>query len=218
LKGPERAPSLPWRSAGGGGYLAAGGAGVLVDQPFLPCIATEGELRVVMMGGAAVELLLKRPKRGGLSATLGSGARYERFAVGAPRFAALVRRFVDTDVRQVMAALGLGGCALPLLWTADFIKRGGEGRDEDEKEEKEKEGRCNGQGAGEDGSLAAMAAPPPEPSLPAGLNTGLSAYAVGEFNCSCVGFTQQLHLAGRVAREAIAITTAAAAARRELRI
>ena len=39
------------------------------------------------------------------------------------------------------------------------------------------------------------------------MDDGSDTYLVGEFNCSCVGITQQLHLAGPVADAAIKITT-----------
>ena len=41
---------------------------------------------------------------------------------------------------------------------------------------------------------------------------GKDTYFVGEFNCSCVGITQQLHLAGKVAEAAIRISSTAAPA------
>uniref|UniRef100_A0A7S2KTG6 DUF6815 domain-containing protein n=1 Tax=Leptocylindrus danicus TaxID=163516 RepID=A0A7S2KTG6_9STRA len=148
-----------WHSSGDGKYLEGGiekGA-MLVDQRFLPRIV-EGEVRCMMIGDKLVELIHKKPKAGGLSATLQSGAVYTKYPPDAPEFENLVANF-KLDLPRIMEAFGISDQPLPLLWTADYIF--GE-KDED----------------------------------------GKDTFHVGEFNCSCVGITQQLHLAELVGETA----------------
>uniref|UniRef100_A0A6U2PK73 DUF6815 domain-containing protein n=1 Tax=Leptocylindrus danicus TaxID=163516 RepID=A0A6U2PK73_9STRA len=148
-----------WHSSGDGKYLEGGiekGA-MLVDQRFLPRIV-EGEVRCDMVGDKLVELIHKKPKAGGLSATLQSGAVYTKYPPDAPEFENLVANF-KLDLPRIMEAFGISDQPLPLLWTADYIF--GE-KDED----------------------------------------GKDTFHVGEFNCSCVGITQQLHLAELVGETA----------------
>jgi len=149
-----------WDSKGHGRYLEGGIAAgaMLVDQRFLPRIV-EGEVRVLMIGPNIVELVHKIPKAGGVSATLQSGAIYTKHTPDAPKFASLVANFKQ-DLPKIMAAFGLEGQPLPLLWTADYIF----------------------------GELDA---------------DGNDTFYVGEFNCSCVGITQQLELATLVGETAV---------------
>ena len=65
-------------------YLEGGAeqGGQLIDQAFMPRIS-EGEVRVLMIGDTPVEILHKKPKEGGVSATLKSGAVYTKFAPNA---------------------------------------------------------------------------------------------------------------------------------------
>eukprot|EP00816_Leptocylindrus_hargravesii_P013010 CAMPEP_0196803066 /NCGR_PEP_ID=MMETSP1362-20130617/2504_1 /TAXON_ID=163516 /ORGANISM="Leptocylindrus danicus, Strain CCMP1856" /LENGTH=520 /DNA_ID=CAMNT_0042174493 /DNA_START=231 /DNA_END=1793 /DNA_ORIENTATION=+ len=148
-----------WHSSGDGKYLEGGiekGA-MLVDQRFLPRIV-EGEVRCMMIGDNLVELIHKKPKAGGLSATLQSGAIYTKYPPDAPEFENLVANF-KLDLPRIMEAFDISDQPLPLLWTADYIF--GE-KDED----------------------------------------GKDTFHVGEFNCACVGITQQLHQAKLVGETA----------------
>jgi len=149
-----------WKSTGNGRYLEGGvekGA-MLVDQRFLPRIV-EGEVRVMMVGPNIIELIHKKPKEGGLSATLQSGAVYTKYKPSAPEFCNLVKNF-KADLPNIMKSFGIGDQPLPLLWTADYIF--GE-KDDD----------------------------------------GNDTFYVGEFNCSCVGITQQLYQADIVGKTAV---------------
>jgi len=99
-------------------YLEGAG-GQLVDQKFLPRIV-EGEVRVLMIGETPVELIHKKPVGGGISATMGSGARYVTYPPNDAKFELLMSTFM-ADLPKLMDALGLTGKPLPLIWTADFI-------------------------------------------------------------------------------------------------
>lgn len=101
------------------GEMQLAGGGEVVDQAFMPRIA-EGEVRVMFVGDTPVEILHKKPREGGVSATLKSGAVYTRFAPEDPAFARLMRSF-SKDVPRLLPSLGLDGHPMPLLWTADFI-------------------------------------------------------------------------------------------------
>eukprot|EP01024_Parvocaulis_polyphysoides_P038588 TRINITY_DN346_c0_g2_i1.p1 TRINITY_DN346_c0_g2~~TRINITY_DN346_c0_g2_i1.p1 ORF type:complete len:395 (-),score=38.36 TRINITY_DN346_c0_g2_i1:1118-2302(-) len=127
----------------------------VVDQKFLKRIS-EGEVRLLMIQDQLVEIVHKKPKEGGISATLKSGAQYVTYPPDAPEFAHLVYQFLNKDLHLIMPAIGLQNESLPLIWTADFIPTEDTG-----------ESDCG--------------------------------YAVGEFNCSCVGITQQLHLSSIIA-------------------
>jgi hypothetical protein len=149
-----------WESTGRGRYLDGGveAGAMLVDQRFLPRIV-EGEVRCMMIGPNLVELIHKKPKEGGLSATLQSGAVYTNYKPDAPEFASLVENF-QHDMPKIMSCFGMEDQPLPLLWTADYIFG--------------------------------------EPDA-----TGRDTFYIGEFNCTCVGITQQLVLADLVATTAI---------------
>ena len=45
------------------------------------------------------------------------------YAADVPDYVRLEDQFVNRDIPAVMPALGLGGEALPLLWTGDFIPK-----------------------------------------------------------------------------------------------
>jgi len=92
----------------------------LIDQAFMPRI-TEGEVRILMVGETPVEILHKKPKEGGVSATLKSGATYTKYAPDAPEFQRLMHSFIDRDLHNLLKVLGMEDQPLPLLWTADFI-------------------------------------------------------------------------------------------------
>lgn len=74
----------------------AGENGLLVDQRFLPRIV-EGEVRVLMILDRPVYVVHKKPAEGQLSATLFSGARWER-APGGVGIMRQVRRRVSPAV------------------------------------------------------------------------------------------------------------------------
>jgi len=103
-------------------YLRGEGSkegGGLVDQAFMPRII-EGEVRVMYVGDTPVEIVHKKPREGGLSATLKSGAVYTRHSPDDPIFHRLMKSF-SRDIPHLLPSLGLQDHPLPLLWTADFI-------------------------------------------------------------------------------------------------
>lgn len=110
-----------WTTTSGGKYfdggLAAGA--MVVDQRFLPRIV-EGEVRCLMVGSDLVEIVHKKPKEGGLSATLQSGATYTKYSPDDTKFTTLVKNFKD-DIPYIMESFGMSDQPLPLLWTADYI-------------------------------------------------------------------------------------------------
>ena len=64
-----------WDSTGEGRHFDGGleAGSMIVDQRFLPRIV-EGEIRCLFVGSELVEIVHKKPKEGGLFATLASGA------------------------------------------------------------------------------------------------------------------------------------------------
>ena len=52
-------------------------------------------MRVLFIGGKPVEIVHKKPKSGGLSATLKSGAVYTRYEPDDPTFGRLMHSFVN---------------------------------------------------------------------------------------------------------------------------
>jgi hypothetical protein len=117
-----------WTSLGNGQYFDGGveAGAMLVDQRFLPRIV-EGEVRCLMIGSELIELVHKKPKEGGVSATLQSGAIYTKYSPDDPTFKSLVENF-RSDVPHLMDAFGFSNQALPLIWTADYIF--GDGNDQ----------------------------------------------------------------------------------------
>jgi hypothetical protein len=110
-----------WASTGVGRYFEGGIAAgsMMVDQRFLPRI-TEGEVRCLFVGSELVEIVHKKPREGGLSATLASGAIYTKYSPDDEKFSKLVEHLKD-DVPRIMDAFGMADRPLPLLWTADYI-------------------------------------------------------------------------------------------------
>lgn len=149
-----------WESTGTGKYLEGGveSGAMLVDQRFLPRVV-EGEVRCLMVGQKLVGIVHKKPKEGGYSATLQSGAVYTSYEPDAPEFESLVKAF-KSDLPKIMTSFGIADQQLPLLWTADFMYG-----------DKDKQGK--------------------------------DSFYVGEFNCACVGITQQLHFADLVGKTAV---------------
>lgn len=113
--GPE------WTTISNGKYFEGGlqAGAMVVDQRFLPRIV-EGEVRCLMVGSELVEIVHKKPKEGGLSATLQSGAMYTKYAPDHLKFAKLVKNFKE-DIPHIMACFNMSDQPLPLLWTADYI-------------------------------------------------------------------------------------------------
>ena len=110
-----------WTSTGQGRYFEGGievGA-MMVDQRFLPRIV-EGEVRCLFVGSELVDIVHKKPKEGGLSATLASGAIYTKYAPDAEKFASLVGH-LKKDVPRIMESFDMSDRPLPLLWAADYI-------------------------------------------------------------------------------------------------
>merc|ERR1719420_1744195 len=109
-----------WKSTFPGKYLEGGkeAGGQLVDQRLLPRIK-EGEVRMQMVKDELFAIIHKKPKEGGLSA-VGGIADYTFYEPDAPEFAAL-KAALYKDIPKMMAAMGLSGEPLPILWTADFI-------------------------------------------------------------------------------------------------
>ena len=81
----------------------------VLDQRHLDGV---GDVRCVMMGGACLELHVS------------AAGRPVKFAPSDGMYAPLVARW-EADAAQLMAALGVGGQPLPLLWTADFVASSG---------------------------------------------------------------------------------------------
>mmetsp|Transcript_6842 Transcript_6842/g.9981 ORF Transcript_6842/g.9981 Transcript_6842/m.9981 type:complete len:516 (-) Transcript_6842:182-1729(-) len=115
------AKSGEWASVGKGRYLEGGleAGAMLVDQRFLPRIV-EGEVRCTMVGTKLISLVHKKPKAGGVSATLKSGAIYTSYEPDDPLFSDLVSKF-RADLPHIRECFGVEDQPLPLLWTADFI-------------------------------------------------------------------------------------------------
>lgn len=110
-----------WTTTSNGRYFEGGLASgaMVVDQRFLPRIV-EGEVRCLMVGSELVEIVHKKPKEGGLSATLQSGAIYTTYSPQDAKFAKLVSNF-KADIPYIMECFNMGDQPLPLLWTADYI-------------------------------------------------------------------------------------------------
>lgn len=110
-----------WTTLSNGKYFEGGleAGAMVVDQRFLPRIV-EGEVRCLMVGSELVEIVHKKPKEGGLSATLQSGALYTKYAPDHAKFEKLVKNFKD-DLPHIMSSFGMSDQPLPLLWTADYI-------------------------------------------------------------------------------------------------
>ena len=170
-----------WASKGTSKYPEGGKAagGQLVDQRFCPRIV-EGEVRLLMVRDSLYQIVHKKPREGGMSAvgTLVDAPSY--FEPDAPEYAALRNRFVSTDLPKLKRSLGLENEPLPLLWTADFIPRDGDG-DGDEHSEECPE-RKSDENEDEDAS--------------ASFSANVTEWSVGEFNCSCVGVSPFLAAAG----------------------
>lgn len=113
--------SREWTTTGSGRYFEGGIAAgaMVVDQRFLPRIV-EGEVRCLMVGSELVEIVHKKPKEGGLSATLQSGAIYTKYLPDDPKFSKLVKNF-KADIPHMMDSFDMSDQPLPLLWTADYI-------------------------------------------------------------------------------------------------
>lgn len=114
-------PSCAWTTTSDGKYFEGGLAAgaMVVDQRFLPRIV-EGEVRCLMVGSELVEIVHKKPKEGGLSATLQSGAIYTKYSPDDPKFTKLVENF-KSDIPHIMDSFDMSDQPLPLLWTADYI-------------------------------------------------------------------------------------------------
>lgn len=110
-----------WTSTGDGRYFDGGveAGAMLVDQRFLPRIV-EGEVRCLLIGSDLIEIIHKKPKDGGISATLKSGAVYTRYTPNDIKFTKLVQN-LDTDLPKIMEKFGYEDRPLPLLWTVDYI-------------------------------------------------------------------------------------------------
>ena len=94
-----------------------GPSGMLLDMPFLERIK-EGEIRVFMLRGKAVNVVHKKPAEGAdsFSATLFSGAKYRDDPPSKwPDLVSLVEGSIPL-IRE-----RLGNYDIPLIWTADFI-------------------------------------------------------------------------------------------------
>jgi len=115
----EKSPG--WTTTSNGKYFEGGleAGAMVVDQRFLPRIV-EGEVRCLMIGSELVEIVHKKPREGGLSATLQSGAIYTTYTADDPKFEKLVRNFKE-DVPRIMESFGMSDQPLPLMWTVDYI-------------------------------------------------------------------------------------------------
>lgn len=97
-------------------YLS-GSNGMIVDMPFMPRIV-EGEIRVLMLRRNAINIVHKKPagSKDAFSATLFSGAQY---TYQSPEEWPELMRLVEVNMDAMIERLG--GYAIPLLWTADFM-------------------------------------------------------------------------------------------------
>ena len=97
-------------------YLT-GRNGMIVDMPFMPRIV-EGEVRVLMLRRNPVYVVHKKPAdtADAFSATLFSGARY---TYQKPEEWPELMQMVEDNLDELIERLG--GYAIPLLWTADFM-------------------------------------------------------------------------------------------------
>lgn len=106
-------------------YLG-GRNGMIVDMPFMPRIV-KGEIRVLMLRRTPVYVVHKKPAqtKDAFSATLFSGAQYTyQKPEEWPELMAMVEKNLDLMIEK------LGGYAIPLLWTADFmLDDGPDGKD-----------------------------------------------------------------------------------------
>jgi hypothetical protein len=102
------------------------------------------------------------------------------FEPDAPEYAALRNRFVSTDLPRLKRSLGLETEPLPLLWTADFIPRDGDGDGDEHSEE------CPERKSDEN----------EDPPFSVSDDARVTEWSVGEFNCSCVGVSPFLAAAG----------------------
>lgn len=97
-------------------YLT-GRNGMIIDMPYMPRIV-EGEVRVLMLRNKPVYVVHKKPAqtKDAFSATLFSGAKYTyQKPEEWPALMELVGKNIDPLIER------LGGYAIPLLWTADFM-------------------------------------------------------------------------------------------------
>mmetsp|Transcript_86238 Transcript_86238/g.244228 ORF Transcript_86238/g.244228 Transcript_86238/m.244228 type:complete len:439 (+) Transcript_86238:84-1400(+) len=105
-----------WKSIGTGKYFEGGeeAGGQMVDQRFLPRIE-EGETRFMMVGSE-----LYRIEHYVYMGGVGGETKTTIYQPDDPMWAALKAK-LESEVEQIMAALGLPMTALPLSWSADFI-------------------------------------------------------------------------------------------------
>jgi len=91
--------------------------GMLVDMPFMPRIK-EGEIRILLVGDTPIFVVHKKPvdAEDAFSATLFSGVKYRYDKP--EKWDRLVSLFLDN---LPLITNKLGGYALPLIWTADFM-------------------------------------------------------------------------------------------------
>lgn len=91
--------------------------GMLIDMRFMPRVV-EGEIRILLVGDKPMFVVHKKPvdNEDAFSATLFSGAEYTYSEPEAwPELMALFQKSLP------MIAKKLGGFAIPLVWTADFM-------------------------------------------------------------------------------------------------
>ena len=96
--------------------------GMLVDMPFMPRIK-EGEIRILLVGDTPIFVVHKKPvdAEDAFSATLFSGAKYRYDKP--EKWDILISLFLSNIP---LITNKLGGYALPLIWTADFMLDTGE--------------------------------------------------------------------------------------------
>jgi len=105
-----------WKSIGTGSYYKGGRAagGQMVDQRYLPRIS-EGEARFLMVGTE-----LYRVEHYHFPNGVGGDTITTLYEPDEPKYQAN-RKQLETQIPDMMAALGLDMGALPLIWAADFI-------------------------------------------------------------------------------------------------
>jgi hypothetical protein len=98
-------------------YLLQKG-GLVINQPFLPRIV-EGEIRLILLNDKVISILKKVPIKGGISATINSGAIYTEYSPEDNEYYHLVNTFLQ-ELPIIKDQLHIQ--ELPLIWSADFIQ------------------------------------------------------------------------------------------------
>ena len=75
---------------------------------------------MLMVKDELFQIIHKKPTEGNMSA-VGGVSDYTFYEPNDPKYADLKMKFIDTDIPQLMGAMGIADQPLPILWTGDFI-------------------------------------------------------------------------------------------------